>query len=80
MAWSPRILGGNKKPRTKLGNFKNKAEGGDELQESTPIVNRISLEVTTNTQVATTLVGVVLESNHPFLDASSSFLGNGREV
>jgi hypothetical protein len=38
------------------------------------------LEVTTNTQVATTLVGVVLESNHPFLDASSSFLGNGREV
>jgi hypothetical protein len=31
MAWSPRILGGNKKPRTKLGNFKNKAEGGDEL-------------------------------------------------
>jgi hypothetical protein len=31
MAWSPRKLGSNKRPTTKLENFENKAKGGDEL-------------------------------------------------
>jgi len=49
MAWFPRKLGGNKRPSTKLENFANKIEGGDEFQKLTPIVKRTSLEVTTHT-------------------------------
>jgi hypothetical protein len=75
MAWFPRKLGGNKRPSTKLENFANKIEGGDELQKLTPIVKGTSLEVTTHTQVVATLVGVALENNHFSMDASSSLLG-----
>jgi len=55
MAWSSKKLGRSKRLTTKLENSKNKTKNGDELQEPTPIVEGTSLEVTTNTQVATTL-------------------------
>jgi hypothetical protein len=44
------------------------------------MVERTSLEVITNTHVATTLASIALENNHPFLDATNSFLGNGRAI
>jgi hypothetical protein len=79
MAWSPRKLGGSKKLAIKLKNSKNEVESSDELQELTPIVEGTSLEVTTNTQVATTLARVALENNHPSLDAYSSLWGMEEE-
>jgi hypothetical protein len=79
MAWSPKQLRGNKKPSTKILNYENKVEGGDELQKLTPIVEGTSLKVTTHTQVVATLACVALENNHLSMDASSSLLGDGRE-
>jgi hypothetical protein len=46
------------------------------FRNQTPIVERTSLKITTNTLVVATLASVVLENNYPSLDASSSLLEN----